>query len=249
MKRLLLSVCLVGVVFAGHTRSPQSMSDPLATQPLNVARAASVPGGASDQAKSQAAGFQRVALSSPAVGSPAVGASQPGGTPTANIDELFAPALPQVASREEDAKASDDAKLIDESAMWVVVIRGAWMHRGPSVSTPVVGHQSPGKEMHLLDSLQGWYQVFDPETGKRGWVYAKYYLEPIDRPGQKRVVVQTPLPPTQAAAEPVQPKHSARRVAQRRAMSIQPAGLDNTQARGRAWGEGVASVLERALRR
>lgn len=244
MKRLLLSVCLVGVVFAGNTRSPQSMQEPLATQPLNVARAASVPGGGSDQAKSQPAGFQRVALSSPAVG-----ALQPGSTPAANIDELFAPALPQVASREEDAKASDDPKLIDESAMWVVVIRGAWMHSGPSVSTPVVGHQSPGKEMHLLDSSQGWYQVFDPETGKRGWVYAKYYLEPIDRPGQKRVVVQTPLPPTQAAAEPVQPKHSARRVTQRRAMSIQPAGLDNTQSRGRAWGEGVASVLERALRR
>ena len=72
------------------------------------------------------------------------------------------------------------------------------MHSGPSVATPVVGHQSPGKEMHLIDSSQGWYQVFDPETGKRGWVYAKYYLEPIDRPGQKRVAV------VQAAASPDQ---------------------------------------------
>ena len=59
MKRLLLSVCLVGVVFAGNTRSPQSMPDPFATQPLNVARAASVPRGVSDQAKSQPAGFEQ----------------------------------------------------------------------------------------------------------------------------------------------------------------------------------------------
>ena len=54
--------------------------------------------------------------------------------------------------------------------------------------------------MHLINSSQGWYQVFDPETGKRGWVYAKYYLEPIDHPGQKRVaVVQEPQVPINAA--------------------------------------------------
>jgi hypothetical protein len=125
------------------------------------------------------------------------------------------------------------------------------MHKGPSVSSPVVGHKSPGEEMHLLDSRDGWYQIADPVTGERGWVYAKYYLEPIDRPGQKRVAVQTPLPP-QTATEPVevkQPAQSAKRVAQHRTMTIQPAGLDNTRSRGPAWGEGVASLLERALRR
>ena len=41
----------------------------------------------------------------------------------ASIDDLFAPALPQAAKPEEDAKASD-ARLVDESAMWVVVTRG-----------------------------------------------------------------------------------------------------------------------------
>jgi hypothetical protein len=246
MKRLLLSASLIGVVFAGYSHSPQSMHSATSeAEPLGAALAASsISGGVSERAKSQPSGFQRVALRSPASG-----ALQADGTPVASIDELFAPALPQVASRQEEAKASgDDARLIDESAMWVVVTRGAWMHKGPSVSSPVVGHQSPGKEMHLLDSRQGWYQVSDPETGERGWVYAKYYLEPIDRPGQKRVAVQTPLPP-QTAAEPVQPKHAVRRVVQHRSMTIQPAGLDNTRSRGRAWGEGVASLLDRALRR
>ena len=173
MKRLLLSACIVGVVFAGHTNSPQGQ---FASEPLNVADAATpVSGGVSSRAKSQYPGLQQVALRSSAVG-----AVQADGTPVASIDDLFAPALPQAAKPEEDAKASD-ARLVDESAMWVVVTRGAWMHSGPSVATPVVGHQSPGKEMHLLNSSQGWYQVFDPETGKRGWIYAKYYRR-ADRP-------------------------------------------------------------------
>ena len=143
MKRLLLSACLVGVVFAGHTNSPQGQ---FVSEPLNVAVAAPpVSGGVSSRAKSQYPGLQQVALRSSAVG-----AVQADGTPVASIDDLFAPALPQAAKPEEDAKASD-ARLVDESAMWVVVTRGAWMHSGPSVATPVVGHQSPGKEMHLIE--------------------------------------------------------------------------------------------------
>ena len=144
MKRLLLSACLVGVVFAGHTHSPPQGQ--FVSEPLNVAVAAPpVSGGVSSRAKSQYPGLQQVALRSPAVG-----AVQADGTPVASIDDLFAPALPQAAKPEEDAKASD-ARLVDESAMWVVVTRGAWMHSGPSVATPVVGHQSPGKEMHLIE--------------------------------------------------------------------------------------------------
>ena len=148
MKRLLLSACLVGVLFAGLPPSPKSMQGEPASEPLNVADAATpVSGGVSSRAKSQYPGLQQVALRSPAVG-----ALQADGTPVASIDDLFAPALPQAAKPEEDAKASD-ARLVDESAMWVVVTRGAWMHSGPSVATPVVGHQSPGKEMHLIELL------------------------------------------------------------------------------------------------
>ena len=148
MKRLLLSACLVGVMFAGLSPSPKSMQGEPASEPLNVAYAATpVSGGVSSRAKSQYPGLQQVALRSSAVG-----ALQADSTPVASIDDLFAPALPQAAKPEEDAKAGD-ARLVDESAMWVVVTRGAWMHSGPSVSTPVVGHQSPGKEMHLLELL------------------------------------------------------------------------------------------------
>ena len=244
MKRLLLSACIVGVMFAGLTHSPQGQ---FASEPLNVADAATpVSGGVSSRAKSQYPGLQQVALRSSAVG-----ALQADGTPVASIDDLFAPALPQAAKPEEDAKASD-ARLVDESAMWVVVTRGAWMHSGPSVSTPVVGHQSPGKEMHLLDSSQGWYQVFDPETGKRGWVYAKYYLEPIDRPGQKRVaVVQEPQAPINAApVVSAAPSKAVRRVLQQpRFLAPPEVQPQRAVSRARPSSDGVASLLDRAFRR
>jgi hypothetical protein len=244
MKRLLLSACLVGVVFAGHTNSPQGQ---FVSEPLNVAVAAlPVSGGVSSRAKSQYPGLQQVALRSPAVG-----AVQTDGTPVASIDDLFAPALPQAAKPVEDAKASD-ARLVDESAMWVVVTRGAWMHSGPSVATPVVGHQSPGKEMHLIDSSQGWYQVFDPETGKRGWVYAKYYLEPIDRPGQKRVAaVQAPQAPINAApVVSAAPSKAVRRVLQQpRFLAPPEVQPQRAVSRARPSGDGVASLLDRAFRR
>ena len=126
MKRLLLSACLVGVMFAGLPPTPKSMQGEPASEPLNVDYAATpASGGVSSRAKSQYPGLQQIALRSPAVG-----ALQADGTPVASIDDLFAPALPQAAKPEEDAKASD-ARLVDESAMWVVVTRGAWMHSGP----------------------------------------------------------------------------------------------------------------------
>ena len=247
MKRLLLSACLVGVMFVGLPPSPRSMQGEPASEPLNVAYAATpVSGGVSSRAKSQYPGLQQVALRSPAVG-----AVQADGTPVASIDDLFAPALPQAAKPEEDAKVSD-VRLVDESAMWVVVTRGAWMHSGPSVATPVVGHQSPGKEMHLLDSSQGWYQVFDPETGKRGWVYAKYYLEPIDRPGQKRVaVVQQPQAPINAApVVSAAPPKAARKVLQQPRFLAPPQQVQAVRAAPRTRPlEGVAGLLDRAFRR
>lgn len=244
MKRLLLSACIVGIVFAGHTNSPQGK---FVSEPLNVAVAAPpVSGGVSSRAKSRYPGLQQVALRSPAVG-----ALQDDGTPVASIDDLFAPALPQTAKSKEAAKASD-VRLADESVMWVVVIRGAWLHSGPSVSTPIVGHQSPGKEMHLIDSSQGWYQVLDPDTGKRGWVYAKYYLEPIDRPGQKRVasVQQPQVSVNTAPAISASPPKAVRKVLQQPRFLAPPQQVQVERAASRKRPlEGVAGLLDRAFRR
>ena len=247
MKRLLLSATLVGLVFAGYTHnSPKTMQDPTSVaEPLGAALAAApVSGGSSERAKSQTSGFQRVALRYAAVG-----AMRADGTPVASIDEIFAPALPQATKTPSPA-----SEAVDESAMWVVVIRGAWAHSGPSVSAPLAGHFSPGKELHLIDSQQGWYQVFDPATSQRGWILAKYYLEPIDRPGQKRVaVVAVQEPQAPIAAAPVvaaAPPKAVRHVLQQpRFLAPPQVQAEKAAPRARRSGEGVANLLDRAFRR
>ena len=115
------------------------------------------------------------------------GASK-GSAPVASVEEIFTPALPQKTEAREDRR----------DAMWVVVIRGAWMHSGPSVSAPIVGHHPIGKGLHPVSSEQGWDEVFGPTTAQRGWIYAKYYLEPIDGP-RKRMAVEDAQAPIKAS--------------------------------------------------
>jgi hypothetical protein len=198
MKRLLLSACLVGVVFAGY--SPNSLQ----THQVTPAVAVADPG--NERAVSivpKSRNVQRVAYRPSATDASQQGALK--GSPLEpTVEEMFKPALlqtPEGKAPNKDEANQDEAA--DVNAMWVKVIRGAMVHSGPSVSAPVVSHFAIGTELHLIDSQQGWFQVFDPATGEQGWVYAKYYVEPIDRPSGKRVVaVQEPQTPVVTAPAP-----------------------------------------------
>jgi len=240
MKRLLLSLGLVGIVFAGHTPSPTYTRDtaPAAAKqlaaPQAVARAVD---DAWEQPKLRGLPLQRVALRA--------GEPQPDGLPEANVKDIFKPALAPVLNREEESEQGQ------ANALWVLVTRGAWMHKGPSVSTPIVGHYSPNTELQMLDSERGWFEVLDPTTGERGWMLARYYLEPIDAPGQKRVAARTEpasVTTAPAASAPSRPAPRTKRWAQ--ASRLAPP--DNPQPRAvpvRRSGEGVESILARALQR
>jgi len=249
MKRLLLSASLVGIVFAGHTHSSQMMQvAPIGAEPLNAARAVSIvrKSAALDRSNPQNLSVQRVAFRSSATTDSSDQGAPKGSALVASVEEMFAPSLPQ----KTEVPAPPASEAVDENAMWVVVIRGAWMHSGPSVSAPMVGHQSPGTELHLIDSQQGWYQVFDPATSKRGWIYAKYYLEPIDRPGQKRVAVQEMQAPVTAAPMAPEPTKPARRVLQQpRFLAPPQVQAEKVQSSSRYRDEGVASLLVKAFRR
>jgi hypothetical protein len=249
MKRLLLSASLIGVVFAGYPPSPQFTQTALSeAEPLGAALAAAPhSGGVSERAKSKPSGFQRVALSSGSAGTQ--------GRQVESVDDLFTAALPARAKGAPQS-ATDGAPLPDDSALWVRVTRGAWMHSGPSVSSKVVGHQPPGKEMPLLESRQGWYQVSDPETGQLGWIFAKYYLDPIDRPSEKRVAAREPEAPVKAqpvvAATPaaVTPPKAVRRVLEQpRFLAPPQVATERPAAPPPHRGEGVAALLDRAFRR
>jgi len=162
MKRLLLSVCLIGTVFAGH--SPNDLqSTQLATATialLDAERAmtnarktpAPVTGKRFVQ---QNANFERVPS---AYSSETVSAS--GSAPAPSVKEIFAPSLPQ---------KTEPAAQPETSA--------------PNANAMLVAYFAVGKNLNLLGSEQGWYQVLDPATSQRGWVYAQYYVEPSGGPG------------------------------------------------------------------
>jgi hypothetical protein len=133
----------------------------------------------------------------------------------------------------------------NQEANWVVVIRGATLHSGPSVSAPIVRLYSVGTELHLTDYQHGWFQVLDPVTSQRGWIYEKYYLQAIRGPGQGIAVLQEP--PKQKL---VNARNSTPHV--RRAKNSGPGPNKKTRpviaSAPRYRYETVASILDRALR-
>jgi hypothetical protein len=87
---------------------------------------------------------------------------------------------------------------------------------------------------------QGWFQVLDPVTSERGWIYEKYYLQAIRGPGQM-IALQEPAKPQQ---KPTPHVRRAKSLAPRPAKKIQP--LIASAPRYRY--ETIASILDRALR-
>ncbi len=244
MKRLLLSLGLVGIVFAGHPPSQIYSRDTTPAAPKE--RAALKVVDRADDGTWDQPNLQRLAVQPVALRAPAAAAQQPDGLPEANVKDIFTPALAPVLNREEKSEQSE------ANALWVVVTRGAWMHKGPSVSTPIVGHYSPNTDLQMIGSERGWFQVLDPTTGERGWILARYYLEPIDAPGEKRVAARTEQVPVTAAAPaasaPSRPAPQTKRWVQ--ASRLAPP--DDPQPRAvpvRRSGEGVESILARALQR
>jgi hypothetical protein len=241
MKRVLLSLGLVGVVFAGYTPDPIHTRD---AAPRLLAAPAVV--GRNDDGTWDRPNLMRLAVQ-PVALRPQTGAGQqPDGLPEAEVKDIFTPALALALNPEENSEQSQ------ANALWVVVTRGAWMHKGPSVSTPIVAHYSPNTDLQMVGSERGWFEVLDPTTGAQGWILARYYLDPIDAPGQKRVAVRTEQVPVAAASKASEP----RRPAPQRKRYVQASRLappDNPQPRAvpvrRSGGEGVESILARALQR
>jgi Bacterial SH3 domain len=120
------------------------------------------------------------------------------------------------------------------------VIRWATVHAGPSVSAPTVRFYPVGTELHVIDYQHGWFQVLDPATSQRGWIYEKYYLQAISGPGQWHAVARnSPSPPRVALRVPKRPPlRRVKRPAPQQHQKIQP----------RIASETVASLLEKAFR-
>ena len=120
----------------------------------------------------------------------------------------------------------------------VAVIRGATVHSGPSVSAPIVRYYPVGTELHLVDLQRGWFQVLDPATEQRGWVYERYYLQEIRRPGQTITAAQQSPSPSKSNRV-----RQAQRLGSPQAKKIEPR-IQNRRHQT----DNVASLVERAFR-
>src|SRR5262249_23946439 len=123
--------------------------------------------------------------------------------PTNQVTPSAAPALPQ-APESKGTEATEESKdeAADANAIWVKVIRGA-MVRHSTRRRPIPADRSPGRRPGTSpvgsqrDASPGGRQ----KERRRARNPAGRY-EPIDRPSGKRVAVQEPQAPVDAAPAP-----------------------------------------------
>jgi len=247
MKRLLLSLWLVGAAFPGHTPIllEATQNPPASAEQLVTARTASpTPSLAMLEStrmpEPQHSGVERVAVRSLAItrqDAPSTiplledGQTKNLSAPLTSTEETHEPSVPLVPEGENEA-------------IWVIVIRGATVHSGPSVSAPTVRFYRVGTELNLIGYEQGWFQVLDPATSEHGWIYEKYYLQAIRGPGQERRVLQNSQ--RQAASQAPKSSPHVRRVQKPRPRhDLQ---IQSQVANARIQNESVASLVEKAFR-
>ena len=113
----------------------------------------------------------------------------------------------QLATSEDKAPATESDGAEPEPVERVKVALAAEMHSQASVSSRVGRFYRPGTELQVVRQEGGWFQVSDPVTQERGWVFEKY-LSSIDGSSPTQAAMESttePLP-----AKPALPKSKKR---------------------------------------
>src|SRR5262245_59303177 len=106
--------------------------------------------------------------------------------PPATADQTITPSS-QIGKRLASFEARLPAR--ETEGFWFVVSRAAWVHAGPSVSSPIEHAYRVGTELKVIGHEQGWFHVSDPTTLRTGWIFERYYLQAIPGPGQIQFAV------------------------------------------------------------
>ena len=177
MNRLALTICVLGVAAAGFT--PVLLYAKQGRSPDAPAVSA-----APDSERVTIAVWTPPARdqSTPSMSAPAAV-----GTP---VEAVYMDALPATYEGDYD------------DPIWAVVTRGARLHADADVSSPTTWFYGVGAKLHVVGYRGGWYQVVDPETSRRGFIYARHYLEALRGPDATPAVAKAPPPPQTALAEP-----------------------------------------------
>jgi hypothetical protein len=138
---------------------------------------------------------------------------------------------PQFVASEDKAPTieSDSAGQEPERAK---VVLAAALHSEGSVSSPTSRIYPPGKELLVVGRADGWFQVSDPVTQERGWIFEKY-LSSVDSPSLTQASMDStttePLqtkPALQKSKKHIRSAKSAVRVvAQSVERGVRPRGL------------------------
>jgi hypothetical protein len=251
---LALSLGLLGVVAGGYSpvvlyANPEGNSPDAQTVATGSVQVS--PGTADSPSKSK---DETVAVWSPpsqSSAAPLAKAALKDSASRALPEAVYADALPALYEGDYD------------NPIWAVVTRGARLHSDPDVSSPTTLFYAVGAKLNVIGYRQGWYQVVDPETSRRGFIYANYYLEALQAPSDTRVLAKAPVPPPThtalAETAPAQaPKLAVTRVSQFSPSRLAPAETPVPSTRPSFSSprpsftasppDGVASLLEKALR-
>jgi hypothetical protein len=78
------------------------------------------------------------------------------------------------ARSSSDKESSVTPEATSVGSPWVKVLLTARLHQGPSVETPIIGIQTSGARLYVIDNQHRWFQVINSDTGASGWIFWKY---------------------------------------------------------------------------
>jgi hypothetical protein len=79
----------------------------------------------------------------------------------------------------EDKASTIEGDSAGEGLERAKVVLAAALHSEGSVSSPTSRIYPPGTELQVVGRADGWFQVSDPVTQERGWIFEKY-LSSVD---------------------------------------------------------------------
>jgi hypothetical protein len=143
----------------------------------------------------------------------------------------------QFAASEDKAATADSADrepavADQEPVVRAKVVLAAPMHSEGSVSAPTVRYYRTGTELQVVGRVDGWFEVSDPVTQERGWIFEKY-LASIDSPSLAQASMDSKTAESLQAKPALQKskkhirsaKSAARVVAQSVERGVRPRGL------------------------
>jgi Bacterial SH3 domain len=137
---------------------------------------------------------------------PALLPSQQRESPSQNSERKHGTEYPLAAS-EDKPTTSESGGAAPEPVEWAKVVLAAETHSQASVSSAVVRFYRPGTELQVVGRGDGWFQVSDPVTQERGWIFEKY-LSSIDGPSPTQVATESTTEPL--VTKPALPKSKNR---------------------------------------